>query len=359
MKRPGVLFLLSVSGLFAQTLTVSPSRVLLDEAAAIQASGLQAGERVTIRSELNDGAGERWTAQADFLADAQGNLDLSKQAPQAGSYKEVSAMGLVWSMMPASKSARAYAAPRDLGPQTVRFELLRKGQKAADAELVQDAVASGVRRVAVREGPLRGILFLPAGGEKHHAILIVGGSNGGVPARQAAWLASRGFVSFALAYFHYDDLPAQLEEIPLEYFQKGLSWLLARPEVEGNRPAVMGTSRGGELVLQLGSMFPAIAAVVAYVPADVRYPSCCRDPGTPAWMWQGRALPYLLPRLGRGSPMAAVATIAVEQTHGPILMMSGESDGIWHSSEMADDVVRRLHSRNFAYSRATGGCRIE
>ncbi len=256
--KPCAVPLLFASAVFAQSLQVNPSRVLLDESATIRASGLDPGERVTIRSELTDGAGEHWTAHADFAAGPEGTVDASTQAPTAGSYKDVSPMGLVWAMMPDSKTARAYAAPRDLGAQSIRFELLRAGKKAAEATLLQDSIAEGVRRIPVREGQLRGVLFVPAGNERHRAVLVVGGSNGGLPARQGAWLASRGFVTLALAYFHYDDLPPNLEEIPLEYFQRGMAWLLARPEVSGQRLAVVGTSRGGELALQLGSMFPAV-----------------------------------------------------------------------------------------------------
>jgi hypothetical protein len=59
----------------------------------------------------------------------------------------------------------------------------------------------------------------------------------------------------------------------------------------------MGTSRGGELALQLGSMFPAIDAVVAYVPAKVRCAACCGNTRVPyAWTWGGQPLPYVLPR---------------------------------------------------------------
>ena len=43
---------------------------------------------------------------------------------------------------------------------------------------------------------------LPPGSERHPAVLVAEGSNGGVPSRPAAWLASRGFVTLALAYFH-------------------------------------------------------------------------------------------------------------------------------------------------------------
>ena len=58
---------------------------MVDQPATVRASGLQPNERVTIRAELADGAGEQWTSQADFAADAQGNVDTSRQAPVAGS----------------------------------------------------------------------------------------------------------------------------------------------------------------------------------------------------------------------------------------------------------------------------------
>jgi dienelactone hydrolase len=343
--------LLSCGALFAQTLEVAPDRVLLDETATIRVLGLQPNERIAIRSELTDGAGERWAAQADFVADPQGTANVSRLAPVAGSYREVSPMGLIWYMMPVAKSVRGYQPPRDLGPQTIEFQLMRNGEKIAGARLEQASVAEGVRRIPVHEGDLRGILFVPAGSERHRAVMVVGGSNGGVPSRQAAWLASRGFVALALAYFHYDDLPPMLEAIPLEYFQRGLAWLANRPEVSGNRLAVMGTSRGGELALQLGSMFPAIGAVVAYVPAHVRFAACCGNTRVPyAWTWDGRPLPYLLPRFARNLEMALEAAIEVERTRGPVLMISGEDDHLWRSWEMADAVIARLKRSHFAYS---------
>src|ERR1035438_2312791 len=89
----------------------------------------------------------------------------------------------------------------------------------------------------------------------------------------------------------------------------------------------MGTSRGGELALQLGSMFPRISAVVAYVPSNVRVASCCRNNGGPAWTWTGRALPYVMPGGRRLPVVLAQAAIEVEKTQGPILMISGQEIG--------------------------------
>ena len=323
---------------------------MADESVVIRANGPEPGERVAIRAELTDGAGQRWSSQAEFVADQQGRVDASRQAPAAGSYKDVSAMGLVWSMMPVGKNVSVYAAARDLGSQPIEFHLMRKNQPVAEAHLEQMTLADGVRRFPVREGVLRGVFFVPTGAERHPGVMVVGGSNGGVPLRPAAWLASHGFAALALAYFRYEDLPQQLEAIPLEYFERALTWMSQRTEVAGDRFAVMGTSRGGELALQLGSMFPRISAVVAYVPANVRYAACCRGDGAPAWIWQGRALPYLIPRAGRMGAAVEAAAIEVERTRGPILMISGEDDHLWRSWEMADEVVARLKRAHFSFS---------
>jgi dienelactone hydrolase len=335
----------------AQTLRVIPDHTLVDESATIRASGLQPNERIVISAELTDGGGERWMSQAQFIADAQGNVDTSAQAPVGGSYKEVSAMGLVWSMMPADKKAGAYRAMRIGAAQAIEFALLRDGKQAFSAELQQAILADGVQRVILNEQGLHGILFLPAANGRHPGVLVLGGSEGGMPLERAAWLADRGYAALALAYFRYEDLPRDLEAIPLEYFQRALNWMVRRPEIESDRIAVMGGSRGGELALQLGSMFPQIRAVVAYVPANTLHAACCGSTKVPyAWTWQGTPLAYISLRTRQQPEVVMRATIPVERIHGPVLMISAEDDHVWNSSEMADDVVGRLKSTHFAYS---------
>ncbi len=334
----------------AQTLQVTPNPALADQAVTIHVSALQPGERVTIEASLVDGADQLWSSEAKFVADAQGSIDTAAQVPAGGSYKEVSGPGLIWSMRPKDKHVAIYGPPRLLGVQVIDFRLMRSGQQAASASLEQLRIAESVRQVQV-QGELHGFLFLPAGDQPHPGMLVVGGSEGGINAGKAAWLASHGYVAFALAYFRYEDLPRNLEAIPLEYFATALSWMMKRPEIQPDHIGVMGTSRGGELALQLGSMYPQIKAVVAYVPANVRHGACCGGADVPyAWTWHGHPLSYLS-LVRRNDPASLVnAEIAVENTHGPILMIGGEDDEIWESSRMVAAAAARLKHAHFPYA---------
>ncbi|MFZ0392608.1 MAG: acyl-CoA thioester hydrolase/BAAT C-terminal domain-containing protein [Terracidiphilus sp.] len=333
---------------FGQTLVVTPIQVMMDEPVSIRVTGLQPGQHVTLRADLVDGEDQSWAAEAEFAADAGGTVDAARQAPLKGSYRSVSAMGLVWAMMPAAKKVHIYQPPRQLGPQRIKFHLLIDGRETGSADLEQLAVAPGVHAVNL-EGKLTGRLFVPPGAGPHAGVLVLGGSEGGMPIRRAAWLASHGYVALALCYFRCQGRSDTLLRIPLEYFQQALGWLIERPEVDPQRLGVMGVSRGGELALQLGSMFPALKAVVAYVPANVRYPACCGYPGLmPAWTWGGRDLTYAPPRL-RDRSMEMDAAIHVESTHGPILMIGGTDDAVWPSAEMVETAAARLRSAHFRY----------
>lgn len=351
MRIVACLSCIAFLGLHAQTIEVTPSRVMMDEAASIRVTGCQPSERLAIHAELIDGEDARWTSQAEFVADSQGIIDTSKQPAVAGSYKEVSSMGLIWSMMPSSRKTSRYQPPRQAGVQTIEFQLMRGKEQLAAARMEQIPFAAGVERVSLHDDGLRGMLFLPPGKDRHPAVLVLGGSEGGMMSLRAAWLASHGFAALALAYFRYDDLPRELAGIPLEYFGRALNWMAHRPEIIGDHIAVMGVSRGAELALQVGSMFRGVQAVVAYAPANVRYPACCGFTSVPyAWTRNGNGLAFqpLRARIDQ-EVMAMHAVIEVEHTQGPILLISGEEDRVWPSSSMADSIVGRLKRTQFAY----------
>lgn len=343
-----MLLLWAAAGICGQVLEIKPRRVMADDRAVIRARGLRPNETIAIRAQLTDGAGKLWASEAEFVAGKDGIVDVSQQSPTTGSYAEISAWGLIWSMMPADNEVIAYRFPKGWGEQTVRFLLIREGAVISEAQLEIISLAEGVQRIPVREAEIRGVLFLPAGKCPCPAVLVLGGSEGGAAQGDAAWLAARGFVAFALAYFAYDDLPRRLEAIPLEYFGRALDWMTRRPEVKPDGIGVFGVSRGGELALQLGSMFPAIRCVVAKVPGNVRYRAQGGGEKVDyAWTWKGKPLPYVAQLGDPSSGAMRQAEIEVERTNGPILLISGNDDRLWPSAQMGDAVMARLKNHHF------------
>lgn len=202
---------------------------------------------------------------------------------------------------------------------------------------------------------------------RHPALLILGGSEGGTAGvrRLAVPFAAQGYAVLALTYFGAEGVPANLDQIPLEYFATGLRWLAARPEVDGARIGVFGISKGGEAALLVASRNPQIRATVAGVPSNVAWQGIIR----PAWdnrsSWSegGRPLPYLSYDFSHGFSsilalyQGALATAAqhsdaeipVERINGPVLLISGRDDKMWPSSAMSDAVVARLRAHAFRF----------
>ncbi len=101
---------------------------------------------------------------------------------------------------------------------------------------------------------------------------VPGGSGGGLKEGGAAALSSEGFTALAHCYFGLDPLPPKLVEIPLEYFSKAITCLmalLAAFEVAHDSDARW---IDGELALLLGAAYPEdIRVVVDYMPSGVAW----------------------------------------------------------------------------------------
>jgi dienelactone hydrolase len=349
-----------------------------DEAIEIAVAGLEPWGRVTLRLTAEMG-GKDFVSTADFYADVNGRVHVPSQAPVGGSYGSVDAMGLFWSMVAETVEGEAEAEPEPdpwelPPPQQYALTALTGGTEVASASLERLIVTEGVTVRRLTEGRLRGVLLLPPGDGPHPAMIAVSGSNGGFSERSAAALASRGFAALGLAYFNAPDLPDQLVEIPLEYFEEAFDWLATVPEVDGDRIGVIGGSRGGELSLLLGSVFPQIRVVVAKVPSHVVWGGCCDDAASmkSSWTLDGQPVPSMPPSM---LPMVAqqywrkiqgdwlsyfwlsmgdaeaeeAAAIRVEKINGPVLLASGGDDQLWPSTYMADRVMARLAEHDFPH----------
>jgi dienelactone hydrolase len=181
----------------------------------------------------------------------------------------------------------------------------------------------------------------PLRAHHHTAILLLGGSEGGLSQGQlATTLAGHGYPVLELAYFGEPGLPPSLENIPLEYFDRALRWLARQPAADRNRIVSFGSSRGGEAALLIASVFPQIVhAAVGYVPSAIVVPSPYSS--APAWTYGGK------PVRGATSPIVPTGWIRVERINGPVFVVGGDDDGLWPSGYS----VRKIKHRMLAHDR--------
>jgi dienelactone hydrolase len=332
----------------APRIDFTPESALTDEPFQVTLSGLPPRQDVTIRVDGNRGT---WHSSATARSDGQGRLDVADP------------MRLIW-----SASGQRPATPAAVVAQPWTFTAEVDGKVIATRTIVRRAVAESVRVAPVRDRGLVATAYYPPGPGPHPALIVLPGSQGGLPGpgAHAGGLASRGYVILALAYFNAEGLSPVLQNIPLEYFVTAVEWLKAQPAVDAARVGVLGTSRGGELALILGSTYPmAFRVVVANVPSSVTWFGQGDDSDSASWTLNGQALPHMRSQftaadlslsgrdrfLKRMKDDEAVrrAEIAVERIGGPLLLFSGKDDQVWPSDMFAARVAERLKAHRFAH----------
>jgi hypothetical protein len=184
---------------------LSADTVLVDEKVAIVVSGLAPGQPVTVRlSATIDGL--TWAAHAAFIADMSGRADLTTMAPTSGTYEGADPMGLFWSAPRDTTGALPAAAISFTHPSLPEMEPIQliaevDGQPAASTTLRRRFVQEGVRLKLVRENGLVASFYEPPQPGPHPALMILGGSGGGLPERTAQLLASHSYATLAVGYF--------------------------------------------------------------------------------------------------------------------------------------------------------------
>ncbi len=344
-----------------------PAGQTIDREIHIQVENLTPSQEIELQAEAEDQKGDIWSSSAIFHADANGQVDVASASPtENSSYEGIEGMGLYWSMLPASgDTAASFKCKNDTIP--VKVKLYVADDLAAQETVTRYLKAPDVKRIDVRENGLVGVLFLPQSERPLPVIITLSGSNGGLSENRAKLLASNGFAVFALGYFGVDGLPANLQDIPLEYFETAFAWLKEQPNLDSSRVGLYGASRGAELSLILGSFFPnSVQAIVAIVPSSVVYGGLSETPVN-AWIYQGKPiLPFApVPQTdfadGKGKipenpantrqnflegmkneVAFAAASIPVENIRCPILLVSGGDDQMWPSDLYVQQIMNRL-----------------
>jgi dipeptidyl aminopeptidase/acylaminoacyl peptidase len=295
-------------------------------------------------------------------------------------------MGLFWSMSPQPVPVEIWKLLKfppfhPPEPWTVHLEVASEkgGSALATLNLIRLYTAPNLRTVELHEAGLVGKLMLPFRDDQKSrmpAVILLGGSEGGLDEAGATLLASHGYAALTLAYFGVEGVPSELVNIPVECVLQAVKWLQARPEIDRGRIAVAGGSRGSELALLAASVSPEIKAVIAKSPSSVVWGGISKSPelrgSVSAWTYEGKPLPFLSakapPELmqefyAKGplhsshydylfSDRDAVqqATIQVERIRVPVMLISGMEDRVWGSPIMAQKIMERAMQFNRADS---------
>jgi dienelactone hydrolase len=359
-------------------LTVEPRHGLLDSGLAIEVAGVPPGSRVAVQARAIDALGRGWRSRATFAADSLGTVDLATAEPDSGTWSSPDASAVIWSMRPEDPATDLFVPARDA--QSIALDVEVDGGRGPSAALVRRVVAEGVSVSELRTEVVVGRLFLPPGAGPHPGVIVVGGSEGGMDSmsQTAGLLASHGFAALVVALFGADELPEHLVEIPLERIADGARALAARPEVDGARIGGLAISKGSEGLLAAAARVPdhGVRALVAISPSDRAWQAVGEEgpqPGTSSWTLAGEPLAFapmrgeaVMPELLRNAILAGLdrrrhrptllhlagaysvdgkppsdAAIPVERIEAPILCLAGESDEVWPSVRMSEQIASR------------------
>ncbi|XP_077319151.1 acyl-coenzyme A amino acid N-acyltransferase 1-like [Lithobates pipiens] len=341
-------------------LTVTPESALAVEPVKIKAWGLPPHQIVTIRAWLKDDRGEMFYSRAFYKSDNEGKVDLQQSPATGGDYHGVHPMGLFWSLKPVTPHLRLIKRDVMGSPLEIHLELYSQLELKAMPECSPNAtaclrrwyVAPGVQRLQVREGRLRGALFIPPGEGPFQGVIDLFGGTGGLIEYRSSLLASCGFATLALAYFGYEDLPKTFDYLDLKYFEEAAQFLSSHPKVCGSGVGVVGLSKGAEIALAMASYIPQIAATVcingtvAICGSTFSYGDLVL-PGTPYQRERTLITPseahIISPTFEDPTkPENQASVLPVEKAKGPILFLVGENDQTCES----------LHFARFSSARA-------
>lgn len=291
---------------------VEPTEASFDVPFSIDVRGLPAGRTVTVAFSGTAAGGVVWAGRLTRRADAHGRLDLPDEY----------------------LLARMRARGDAIGAFPTQIEVIvRAGGKTASTRATRHPLATAsLVRTDERPGGAGfvGEWITPPHARRHTAILLFGGSEGGLTQGSLAeTLAAHGYPVLHLAYFAEPGLPSALRRIPLEYFERALTWMAEQPQVDPQRIVTWGWSRGGEASLLLAATFPHLVhAAVGYVPSAYVFDAPAA-PGVPAWTLHGRAL----------EPGA----IPIWRSSGPVFVVGGYDDRLWPSGSYVAQIAKELH----------------
>lgn len=229
-----------------------------------------------------------------------------------------------------------------------------------------------VPSLSKQHGVVETILYL-GGSDNQPLIVTFGGAEGGIDwhrnhmKTKRESLIQKGYAILAIGYFNADGTPRNLDRISLDAISDTIMNIAKNIKIDESKIALIGGSKGGELILNLASRFNQYKAVIAMSTSNVSFPAITWSSNTSSWTYKGNEVPYvpaqlktILPAL-KGDHFTAFsmmledetavknAEIQVENINGPILIMSGKDDDQWPAPSMSNKIIERLKKNNFKH----------
>jgi dienelactone hydrolase len=364
---------------FEDCIIIKPfNKVLMGTFINIRLDNLPQNKNITLHACRRNWEGLIYSF-ACFMTDSKGQIQLNKNKPILATYSGVDSLGIFWSMTkPKFINEELPFEVKNLKWNTIYFQLEADGKIISKNELQLIIKTPDINYEEIRKKDLVANFYYPKNKQNLPLIVLLGGGEGGIgPDEFAKIISSHGYAVMALGYFGMENLPKNLERIPLEYFFNSIDWAKEKQFIDTSRIVILGGSKGGEAALLVASMRRDIKGVIAVAPSIVRWQGLINGPITfffkkSSWMLNGKELPYLkncyssseIEKFHRNSNQIELreffktiytedkskiepAIIEVEKINGPILLVAGKDDKCWPSYYMCQMIEKRLDSLKF------------
>ena len=264
---------------------ITPLQSMFDEDVTVRVSGLYSTHSYTVIAFCRPAEKSvLFYSFAHYVSNDDGVVDITQMASNGGTYVGIEPMGLIWSMVPCPEGDRGrniyhFRFPKPkfniefaIHPDHLENDVIMKILISDDfSKIVVNAIARQTierfslspttERFEVQVDRLRGTLFIPRGQGPYLGVLELYGLIYGMHCElRASILAAHGYITFALAFMNYKDLPDD-DHLDLEYFLEAVEFLSSHPLVRKEGIAIVGHCYGGTIGYHLASVHPKVLAV--------------------------------------------------------------------------------------------------
>ena len=333
---------------------------LIDEEVTISGSGFSSDQPITIRASVQSLADKINLQSHAFLrTDSTGRFNLSKHESIGGSYCGLHPMGLFWSMDQTDGRFRRFAPGDVTNPYEFKFDVFdghvshfKDNFSLTSMTIQRRFVLPGIQRIPFESDGVYGTMFLPPGdGPFPGIVTVIPQSKRNGAENFAALLANHGFATFAVYFLDEGSLPKSFSHIRIEYFERAINHFIDMSSVSNKGVGIYGCSKGGEIALASATFLDSIKAAVCV--------NACTGSAHAETTYGENVIKPLIADFSKAKIVDNIIVngveamgsikdkpemqIPVEQSKANILLIVGEDDRSWNSSEFVEVAKQRMH----------------